>query len=43
MSADVVQAEGLYAMFLCQLSTSGSIEWQINGTSLQTVNTGELR
>ena len=42
LPATVVQAEGLDATFLCQLPTdSGSIEWQINGTSLHNVNTGE--
>ena len=36
--ADVVQAEGLDATFLCQLPTnSGSIEWKINGTSMRNV------
>ena len=35
MPATVVQAEGLDATFLCQLPANyGSIEWQINGTSL---------
>ena len=38
--ADVVQAEGLDATFLCQLPTNniGTIEWLINGTSLQVVS-----
>ena len=35
----LVQAEGLDATFLCQLpTTSGAIEWQINGFSLCNVN-----
>ena len=40
----VVQAEGLDAIFLCQLPTAGhgsAIEWQINGTSWHNVNTVE--
>ena len=37
----VVQAEGLDAIFLCQLPIAGrAIEWQINGTSWHNVNTG---
>ena len=37
--ADVVQAEGLDATFLCQHpSTSGSIGWLINRTSLRNFN-----
>ena len=42
MLPDVVQAEGLNATFFCQLPSndgSGSIEWQINGTSLRNMNT----
>ena len=39
MPATVVQAEGLDATFLCQLPANyGSIEWQINGTSLRNVS-----
>ena len=39
MPATVVQAEGVDATFLCQLQANyGSIEWQINGTSLRNVN-----
>ena len=39
MPATVVQAEGLDTTFLCQLPANhGSIEWQINGTSLRNVN-----
>ena len=42
LPATVVQAEGLDATFFCQLPTdNGSIEWQINETSLCNVNTGE--
>ena len=38
----VVQAEGLDAIFLCQLPTTGSaIEWQINRTSFHNVNVSE--
>ena len=45
MPATVVQAEGLDATFLCQLPANyGSIEWQINGTSLRNVNiSGQIR
>ena len=43
MPATVVQAEDLNA-FLCQLpASSGAIEWQINETSLCSVNAGEDR
>ena len=35
---DVVQAEGLNATFFCQLSTSGTMEWQINEISFRNVN-----
>ena len=44
MLPDVVQAEGLNATFFCQLPnngcSSGTIEWQINGTSLRISNIG---
>ena len=41
--ADVVQAEGLDATFLCQHPTnSGSIEWLINGTSMRNINAEEI-
>ena len=37
--ADVVQAKGLDAIFLCQLPNYGiSIEWQINETPLRNYN-----
>ena len=42
LPATVVQAEGLNATFLCQLTANdGSIEWQVNGTSLRNVNASE--